>query len=165
MAKKISFGLSVSEVRNAIKEVQKYKEGLNNKCKKFAERLAEEGVALARIKVSEKDAIYTGELLSSIKAEYGGSSPEGATWYIYTDCDWAIYVEFGTGVVGSQSPHPDTSLVNWKYDVNSHGKNGWYYYKDGEWHWTQGMPSRAFMYETGRDLRQIIQKVAKEVFN
>lgn len=165
MAKKISFGLSVSEVRNAIKEVQKYKENLNYKCKVFAERLAEEGVALARIKVSEKDAIYTGELLSSIKAEYGGSSAEGATWYIYTDCDWAIYVEFGTGVVGSQSPHPDTSLVNWKYDVNSHGESGWYYYKDGEWHWTKGMPSRPFMYETGRDLGQIIQMVAKEVFN
>lgn len=162
--KTISFGLSASEVRDAIKELEKYKDDLNYKCKKLAERLAEEGMAIARLKIAEHDAIYTGELLESIKAEYGGSVPDGAMWYIYTDCPWAIYTEFGTGIKGEQSPHPDTSLANWKYDVNNHGDSGWYYFKDGEWHWTKGMPSRPFMYETGKELELLVAKIAKEVF-
>lgn len=41
---------------------------------------------------------------------------------------------------------------------------GWYYFKDGDWHWTKGMPSRPFMYQTGMDLRARIESVAREVF-
>lgn len=69
--------------------------------------------------IADFDAIYSGELLSSIRAEYSGSVPDGASWLVITDCPWAAYVEFGTGVVGQESPHPDTSIVGWKYDVNS----------------------------------------------
>ena len=73
-------------------------------------------------------------------------------------------MEFGTGVVGQESPHPDTSIVGWKYDMNQHGDMGWYYFKDGEWHWTKGMPSRPFLYQTGMDLRERIEEIAREVF-
>lgn len=166
MAKKISFGLSVSEVDNAVKELRQYKSEITYKCQKFAERLAEEGVYIARVKIAEYDAIYTSELLESIHHEYGGSIQDGGKWIIYTGCEYAPFVEFGTGVVGSQNPHPDTSLANWKYDINDHGEAGWFYFneRDGKWHWTKGMQSRPFMFETGQDLRKIIVKVAKEVF-
>ena len=83
---------------------------------------------------------------------------------VITDCPWAFYVEFGTGIVGANSPHPDTSIANWKYDINQHGDMGWYYFKDGDWHWTKGMPSRPFMYQTSMDLRARIESVAREVF-
>jgi hypothetical protein len=165
MPKKITFGLSPAEINNAIQEIRKYQSDIAYKCQKLAQRLAEEGVYIARLKIAEYDAIYTGELLESIKSEYGGVVQNGGKWIIYTGCDWAPFVEFGTGVVGSENPHPDASLVNWKYDINEHGEAGWSYQKDGQWHWTKGMPSRPFMYETGRDLRLIVQKIAKEVFN
>jgi hypothetical protein len=165
MSKKINFTLSPSSIQSAIKEIQKYQSEITYKCQKLSQRLAEEGVFIARVKIAEYDAIYTSELLQSIKSEYGGVIQNGGKWIIYTGCDWAPFVEFGTGIVGSQNPHPDTSLVNWKYDINDHGDAGWSYYKDGQWHRTKGMPSRPFMYETGRDLRLIITKVAKEVFN
>jgi len=167
MSRKITFGLSVSEINNAIQELRKYQSEITYKCRKLAERLAEEGVYIARVKIAEYDAIYTGELLESIKHEYGGVIQDGAKWIIYTGCPWAPFVEFGTGIVGSQNPHPDTSLANWKYDINEHGEAGWWYFneRDGKWHWTKGMPSRPFLYETGQELRKVIQKVAKEVFS
>jgi len=166
MSKKISFGLSVSEVDNAVKELRQYKSEITYKCQRFAERLAEEGVYIARVKIAEYNAIYTSELLDSINHEYGGSIQDGSKWIIYTGCEYAPFIEFGTGIVGSQNPHPDTSIANWKYDINEHGEAGWFYFneRDGKWHWTKGMQSRPFMFETGQELRKIIVKIAREVF-
>jgi hypothetical protein len=168
MPKKISFGLSVSEVENAIKELRQYKSEITYKCQRFAERLAEEGVYIARVKIAEHNAIYTSELLDSIHHEYGGMIEYGGKWIIYTNCDYAPYVEFGTGIVAKQSgQHPLASLMNWKYDTNDRGEAGWHYFneKDGQWHWTNGIQSRPFMFETGQDMRKIIPKIAKEIFN
>lgn len=164
MAKTVSFGLSVKEVQAAIKELRQYQSDLNRKCEILAQRLAEEGVIIAKVKIMQYPAVYTGELLNSIKCEPGAMISNGSQWIIFTGCEWAPFVEFGTGIIGSDNPHPDTGLANWKYDVNEHGEYGWYYYKEGEWHWTKGMPSRPFMYETGRDLRKIVPKIAKEIF-
>jgi hypothetical protein len=155
---------SLSSIDAAIKEMQAYQEQLTHKCRILAQRVAEIGVEIARVNIADFDAIYSGELLSSIRAEYSGSVPDGASWLVITDCPWAAYVEFGTGIVGQESPHPDTSIVGWKYDVNQHGDMGWYYFKDGEWHWTKGMPSRPFLYQTGMDLRERIEEIAREVF-
>lgn len=71
-----------------------------------------------------------------------------------------LYVEFGTGVVGSRTPHSLMSSMS--YDANGHGDKGWWYPTDEsdpnphKWTdpngvlraWTRGMPSRPFMYET-----------------
>lgn len=162
--KRIRVGLSVSEFKKAAEEVEKYKKEITRKTRKLAERLAEEGVELAKIKISEYPAIDTGELLNSMQAEAGDVIQYGSKWIVFTDCPHAAYVEFGTGIVGERDPHPDTSLVGWRYDINEHGEAGWHYYKNGEWHWTKGMQSRPFMYETGRDLRMKVSKIAKEVF-
>lgn len=165
MAKKtLTCDLSVKSIKQLQSDLEKYKTEITYKCQLLAERLAERGVQIARLKIAEYDAIYTGELLASINYEYGGVVKNGSTWIIYTDCPWAKFVEFGTGLIGKNSPHPDTSIVGWKYDVNDHGESGWYYFKDGEWHWTKGMPSRPFMYETDMQLIQEVTKVAKEVF-
>lgn len=72
-----------------------------------------------------------------------------------------MYVEYGTGMVGSSNSHPDATAAGWRYDVNSHGDLGWWYPTtandtnptkkesgDGFIAWTQGVKSRPFMYET-----------------
>lgn len=163
---KYTVGLSAKDFRGLGRKVRLYNNRIQENCEEFAYRLAEEGIAIARIKISGKDAVYTGELLNSLQLEQGDIIYNGATYVIYTDCPWAAYVEFGTGVVGEKSPHPNKSMAGWKYDVNSHGEAGWHYFKDGEWHWTNGMISRPFMYETGQQLRNmgVISRIAKEVF-
>lgn len=161
---KLKTGLSASGFRKLAKEIRDYRKSLEDKCYEFARRLAEEGVEIAKMKVSELGAIDSGELINSITWQEDGSPKNGSRFLILTTSDHAIYVEFGTGIKGLRSPHPDKSIVGWKYDINEHGDAGWYYYKDGEWHWTRGMPSRPFMYETGIELRHRINEIAREVF-
>lgn len=164
MAKKITFGLSVKEIKKAQKDIESYQKEIIRKCNVLAQRLADEGVILAKVKITQFPAVCSGELLNSIQNEPGAVLTNGARWIIYTACDWAPFVEFGVGATGKENPHPDTSLVGWKYDINDHGQSGWFYFKDGAWHWTKGMPSKPFMYETGRDLRLSVVKIAREVF-
>lgn len=162
--KTLKADLSISSIRNLQKQLQDYQKDLTKKCEEFVRRLAEKGVEIAKMKIADYDAIYTGELLASINSEQGAVIQNGATWIVYTNCPWAKFVEFGTGIVGEHSPHPNTSIVGWKYDANEHGEKGWFYFRDGEWHWTKGMPSRPFMHETAMDLRKEIVKTAKDVF-
>ena len=45
------------------------------------------------------------------------------------------------------------------------GRTGWYFLaRDGNVYFTEGQPSRPFMYETATELRELIVEVAKEVF-
>lgn len=74
--------------------------------------------------------------------------------------NYAVFVEFGTGVMGEESPHPKAGEEGWEYDVGGHGDSGWWYptvegdpnptkklTKQGSWvAWTAGMASRPFMY-------------------
>jgi hypothetical protein len=63
----------------------------------------------------------------------------------------APYVEYGTGIVGKNSPHPDP--MEWEefegYDINDHGYDGWLYYDNKyKLRWTSGQPARPAMYNT-----------------
>jgi hypothetical protein len=44
---------------------------------------------------------------------------------IYNTSDHSDFVEFGTGIVGANSPHPESSENGWVYDSNGHGEKGW----------------------------------------
>lgn len=163
MPKKITFGLSVKEVQEAIKQVEAYKKELNNKCQLLVQALTDKGIEIAKFNVRSLGAFYTGELEQSINGYY---SPTLGTGIIYAGAFYAVYVEFGTGIRGSEASHPLSGKTGWYYDVNNHGESGWVYYNenDGSYHWTDGMPSRPFMYETGRELELICEKIAKVVF-
>lgn len=164
---KYTVGLSAKKFRKLADQIHEYRTGLQKKCEEFTRRLAEEGVAIAKANILAEDAVYTGELLNSMKFQAGEVVFCGSEYYVYTDCKWAPFVEFGTGLVGSENPHPDTSIVGWVYDVNKHGESGWFYIKNGERHWTKGMPSRPFMYNTAQALKtdsEKIIRIAKEVF-
>ncbi len=79
---------SLSSIDAAIKEMQAYQEQLTHKCRILVKRVAEIGVEIARVNIADFDAIYSGELLSSIRAEYSGSVPDGASWL----CDHGLSV-------------------------------------------------------------------------
>jgi hypothetical protein len=99
--------------------------------------------------------------MNSIEGYYSPSLNAGI---IRAGAYYAVYVEFGTGVVGKQSPHPNPE--GWQYDVNDHGDEGWVYYDDesGKFRWTKGFKSRPFMYNTARQLEKECAKIVKEVF-
>ena len=163
--KTINVGMSKSSIDNAIKEIRNYQQSIIEKSELLALRLAEIGVGIAEMKIGEFDAVYSGTLISSMKLRKGDVIQNGAVYYVYTDCPWAKFVEFGTGIVGQSQSHPMSDIFGWRYDINNHGEHGWFYFKDGEWHWTNGMPSRPFMLETAWELSERIAKVAREVFS
>ena len=157
----IRFSLDEKEINRAIREVKQFKKSFLEKCDRLVEALTDEGADIAKIQVAMLDAVYTGELMDSIEGYYSSSSNVGI---IKAGAYYAAYVEFGTGVVGSQSPHPDPQ--GWQYDVNGHGDKGWVYYDDegGKFRWTKGFKSRPFMYNTARELEKVCKKIAEEVF-
>ena len=157
----IRFKLSLREIDRAIKEVEKFKQEFLEKCNRLIEALTDEGVEIAKVEVAALDAVYTGELMNSIEGYY---SPTYNVGIIKAGAYYAAYVEFGTGVVGKGSPHPDPQ--GWQYDVNDHGDSGWVYYDDdsGGFKWTRGFKSRPFMYNTARQLEKECKRISEGVF-
>ena len=169
----IHMDLSVKSVRNAIKELKKYESDLTYKCQLLAEKLAEKGVEIARVQLADLDAVFKGELISSIHAEYKTSKDGGGVWAVVAGTDHALMVEYGTGYEGKRNPYkgklPDG--VTWEYATGktihqlSDGRYGWFYPADnGKWYFTEGMPSRPYMYNTANELKEILVETAREVF-
>ena len=158
---KTTIRFKLDEIDKAIREVKAFKKIFLEKCNRLVQALTEEGAEIARLEVRRLDAFYTGELLNSIEGYFSSKSNVGI---IRADAYYAVYVEFGTGVVGKQSPHPNPQ--GWQYDVNNHGDKGWVYYDDesGEFRWTKGVESRPFMYNTARELEKECVKIAREIF-
>ena len=114
--------------------------------------LTMEGAEIAKMQVASLEAVYTGELEQSIQGLF---MPDERCGFVIADAPYAIYVEYGTGIVGAGDPHPEAD-GNWNYDVKGHGQEGWFYRndKDGKVHWTKGFISRPFMYNTLRWLEE-----------
>lgn len=174
MTKKITITLSQKSIQDAISRIKAYKNDLTYKCQLLAEKLAERGVEIARLQLADLDAVFTTELISSIHAEYKGSVKGGGIWAVVAGTDHAMFVEFGTGIVGKQSPYPGElpDGVSWEYASGktirqlADGRYGWFYKDDdGQWWFTEGMPSRPFMYYTAQEIEKIVVETAKEVFN
>jgi hypothetical protein len=173
MARQISFNpLSVSDINKAIEDLMEYKKELNEKIDIFVKKLAEKGVEMAKDKITSYQAIDTGELIDSISLKEGDVIKNGSSYIIYTDCEYASFIEFGTGVFGEGTyPREFPDDVDWEYAsgpcvfTRKDGKTGWYYpTKEGGYRFTQGYPSRPFMTETAIMLSMDIVDVAKEVF-
>lgn len=175
MGKTIELNLfSDKSIKNAIKALRDYENSLTYKCRLLAERLAEKGVEVARIEVTNLDAIFTGDLMRSIHAEHIGNIKGGGIWAVVADDESAVFVEFGTlGSLGGKKeyPYPLPEGVQWNYGSGSNiiqltnGQYGWFYKgDDGKVYWCEGMDSRPFMYLTGIELEKDVVKVAMEVF-
>ena len=88
--------------------------------------------------------------------------------------DHALFVEFGTGQRGLDTPypHPLPKGVSWDYatgkTIRKNAVTGRYYWfypgQDGLWHYTEGMPARPFMFQTSLELQKIVVEVAEEIF-
>lgn len=175
MAKKtLKADLSISSIRNLQKDLVRYQEYLVNKAARLAKRLSELGVDIAQVQIADLDAIFTGELIASIQSKYKDSTKFGSIFAVVADSSHAVFVEFGTGQRGVDKPYPYPlpDSVSWDYNVGKTirqnavtGRYYWFYPgQDGLWHYTEGLPSRPFMYLTSMELIKEVPKIAKEVF-
>lgn len=168
----ISFKLDEKSINSAIKELEEYKKSINDKGNTLVKNLTTKGEDTAKSEL--RDMVDGGweHLISSIKGTF---NPEEGVGTIRAYADYAIFAEFGTGVIGkgvstyknqnkAGVPHPLHGEF-WTYDYNEHGEKGWRYKADdGSIRWTKGQVSKPFMYNTIQFLRDRLGEEAREVF-
>ena len=83
------------------------------------------------------------------------------TGRVYTNNHVVVFNEMGTGIVGSNNPHPNPKL-EWKYDINNHGESGWTYRKkDGSYGWTKGLPAKHMFYDAFEEIKLLAKDKVK----
>lgn len=175
MAKRTFKGkLSQKGIEQLIDKIIDYRDNvLPEKLRRICDELATEGVEVAKAKIQKYDAVFTSELVNSVFKQMGEQTPTKSVFYVVADSKHAIFVEFGTGQMGMEAPYPYPipQGVEWNYNSGSTifevspGQYGWFYYRDGQYYFTQGMPSRPFMYETALDLESKVTKIVRKVFS
>lgn len=172
MKKVIQVRLDPQSIADAIKELEAYKKEIENKARLLVQRLTNLGADIARIKIVDLGAYYSGELLSGVSGYF---SPILNAGFVRVTSDHVAFVEFGTGVVGQANPHTNGEYLPkaaWQYATGAKifttkdGRVGWIYpTDDGGYRFTEGIQSRPFMYETALQLQREFPRIAKEVFS
>jgi hypothetical protein len=158
-------------IGKALRKIRAYKRRVENNTRLLIQKLTDYGVEIAQIKIVSMGAFYSGELLSGVSGYYSTTLNAG---FVKVASDHVAFVEFGTGVVGQNSPHKNGEYLSkaaWNYAsgikifTTKDGKVGWIYpTDDGGFRFTEGMKSRPFMYETALELQRKFPQIAKEVF-
>ena len=149
----IDIELTRKSIDRAIREIETVKRQLTDGINSLMKTLTEQGEEIAKMQVVSMGAVDSGELERSI---HGFFDPQTRIGYVTAGANHAVFVEFGTGIVGESEPHPASGEARWTYDVNEHGLAGWVYRKGGDnvfsgtggFFWTQGYIARPFMYNT-----------------
>lgn len=160
-----------NSIKNAVKELRKYKKRIETKTRLLVQRLTDYGAEIVRVKIVNMGAYYSGELLSGVDGYY---SPSLNVGFVRVTSDHVAFVEFGTGVKGQNNPHKNGEYLSkaaWQYAsgakifTTQDGRVGWIYpTDDGGFRFTEGMESRPFMYETALELQGKFDEMAKAVF-
>lgn len=179
MAKKsLTATLSASSIKQLQKELEKYKDSLNNKLSIFVRKLAESGISVIDQNMAKANFTVDSNGIQS------GADPQHYTQVkVNSFGDYAradlivegkelLFIEFGAGVyyngMAGSSPHPKGGEFG--YVIGSYGKGHgkqkvWGYYADtGELILTHGVEATMPMYKASLEIAENIVKIAKEVF-
>ena len=179
MSKKISFGLSASEVRSAIREIQDYQRSLNRKCEELCRRLTAEGIRIAQVRIGTGGFGKYIRMSSEITPEQAGcravfymedaqkiisqwQTLEGTKSAVVSP---SLMLEFGAGLP-AQNPVGILGVGTGTFPGGTHGNEpGWWYMDlEGNWHYSSGVSPKMPMYYAGKELRDKVLEIAREVF-
>lgn len=156
--------LDPDSIDEAIAEIERYETFVAEKAQEFVRLLKELGVEKAKELVPVDTGVAQASIIGYMDENKGIIQAGG----------YCKYIEFGTGVrgLGSQHPSPEyLAIMQWAYNsgatifTTKDGREGWYYpADDGSWRFTEGMPSRPFMFETAKYLKSEAARLAKEAF-
>lgn len=179
MAKKISFGLSVREINNAIKELKAYQSDLNRKCELLCEKLTTEGISIAQAHIGSSGFGKYIHLGSEITPQQAGcravfymedSSKIVSQWQTIegvksAEVSPSLMIEFGSGMK-AENPANIPGVGTGTFPGGTHGNEpGWYYMDlNGEWHYSSGVSPKMPMYHAGKELREKVLAIARDVF-
>lgn len=114
---------------------------VHGQAKNFATSFSDTGNLRASINMSVKDT---------------GKELQGR---VYTNCEYAMYVEFGTGIKGNGTYPYKIEGVTLTYKPK-----GWAYYDEdkGEWIYTKGQKAQPYMYPALNMHKKTIKAILKE---
>ncbi|MDD3230629.1 MAG: HK97 gp10 family phage protein [Oscillospiraceae bacterium] len=153
---KISFDVfSPDSVEKAKQSLKSVSDNCNSGISDVISTLSKEGCEYMKSIVK----FSTGELKDSISWTF---DKETNTGKISVGAKYAVFVEYGTGIVGELSPHPQPA-AGWTYDSNGHGESGWTYYDEraNQYFHTKGQPANAFVWKTVQYLKQRAKELAQ----
>lgn len=180
MAKKLSFGLSVTEVNKAIQEIKVYQNDLNRKCELLCQKLCEEGVQIAKAHIGSSGfgkyihldseitpqqagckAVFYMEDTAKIKSEW--QTQDGVR---SAEVSPSLMIEFGSGQK-ADNPAGIKGVGTGTFPGGKHGNEpGWYYMDlEGNWHYSTGISPKMPMYYADKELSEKVLKIAKEIFD
>ena len=134
---KIKVKLNEKSIQEALTHLNKMKEQLPLMKKELYERCCLQIQELATYNISNID--IGSDVFSQITSNWHILSTENGA-ILWNNSDKSVYVEFGTGIVGEQSPHPNANITNPAYEYNIptrhkragkyHDENTWRFYKN-----------------------------------
>ena len=168
--------LSVKGINKMRKELKKYKESFEYKCKLYIERLLEEGVEVAQARIGESPLGKYVVLSTDITEDEAGTKgiliATGEVKYSdeYAPFSTILAIEFGAGIYHNKKPNPNADKLGYgvgTFPGQIHAfEDGWYYWdeKEQEWRYTHGVKATMPMYNAEIEMEKEVRKLAKEIF-
>ena len=159
----IRFSLDSAGIQQGIRELREYQDRLRGKCEELARRLADMGAVLASIEFSRVP--YMGPKDVNIAVEQRTDN----SYAIVASGETVLILEFGAGIRYGNG-HPQAAEFGYgpgTYPGQTHAmdENGWWIPKDKGGGHTYGNPPSMAMYLTGKELRDRLEEIAREVFS
>ena len=163
-------------LREAIKQIEDYRNDLPRKCQEICRRLAEEGVRVADAAINSVPIGKTITLTTDINPSKMGCqaimkmtgretrTEDGRVFYT------ALAIEFSAGVRYANTASlraSDFGMGTGTFPNAKHSwqMEGWYYLgDDGNWHHSFGVQASHPLYSASMEMRQKIDSIVKEVF-
>lgn len=167
MSRTIRMNLNTASINAAINELREYKTWIQRKADELARKLAEYGADNAAVGYFLVQ--YDGPRENiDVNVEDRG---EGK-YAIVASGHPVLIVEFGAGVTygyGHPNPEVDGKPMGPGTYPNAKGHwndpKGWYLPKEAGGGHTYGNPPSMTMYKTGKELRDEVERIAREVFS
>lgn len=152
-----------NSVKQAVKQIHKYKRDILKKERMLLQRLEQFGAT--KVSIGFARSVFTEDQEPIVVT---ASFISDNTVSIQANGKDVAFVEFGAGIrfgQGYLGERPEGIVGIGEYG-KGRGKNpkGWWYSKDGESKHSYGNPPAMVFYETMNDLTEIFTDIAREVF-
>ena len=178
MSKKVfKSDMSVNGVDSLVRELQKYKDDLPNKCKKPVSELLQKGVEVSKARISDSPLGKYVTVTTNISSEKMGCKgillAKGAVKEQegYAPFSILLAIEFGAGVHFNPTPNPLSAEMGYGVgtfpgQVHAMEPGGWYFWSEEKQQWihSYGVKATMPMYSADMEIIQNVVQVAKQVF-
>lgn len=162
--KVIEFTLTSASIQNAIKELEAFRDSLDDKVDEMLKKLGEIGVQEASIRFTT--AMYD----AGVKDVHVSLEDIDGGYCILAEGKAVAFIEFGAGVYHNPgepypNPRPDGIVGIGEYG-KGHGKRNAWGFRDatGQLHITHGNPAAMPMWYASEEMRKEIVRIFVEVF-